>query len=173
MQSYLHVSIDQNKGDSNYQSTHKDKLGKIIQSLLSMDETAPIVKYSEHAIKVQDNLVALEDEALTNATQLSHSLTKTQQFFHRGKPKPNGSRFYTNMCIIHTVEIRDIIGDLEHKLEIEGINLGLQRAQHHDVIKLGYIFGMTDKIDTQDWTERLQEILLKVLQCELKLSLQA
>ena len=69
-QSYLCVSIDQNKVDSNYQSTQKDKLGNFIQSLLSAGETVAIVKYSEHAIKVQDNFVVLEDESLTNATQL-------------------------------------------------------------------------------------------------------
>ena len=87
-----------------------------------------IVKYSEYIIKVQDDFVVLEDESFTNAAQLSHSLTKTQQLFHWGKPKPNGSRIYTNMRILHTVEIRDIIGDLKYELEIEGINLGLQRV---------------------------------------------
>ena len=77
------------------------------------------------------------------------------------------------MRILHKVEIGDIIGDLKYELEIEGIDLGLQRVKHHDVVKVGYIFGMMDKIDTQDWTKHLQKILLKVLQCELKLSLQA
>ena len=78
MQSYLHISIDQTKGDKNYQSVYKEKLGTFIHSLLSMDETEAIVKCSEHVIKVQDNFVVLEDEALTNAPQLPQYLMKTQ-----------------------------------------------------------------------------------------------
>ena len=61
---------------------------------------------------------------------------KTKYFFHRGKPKPNGSKIYTNMRILHTVEIRDIIGDLFYELETEGNNLGLHRVQHHDAVKV-------------------------------------
>ena len=63
---------------TNYQSIYKEILGKIIQSLLSTDETEAIVKHSEHVIQFQDNFVVLEDEALTNATQLPQSLTKTE-----------------------------------------------------------------------------------------------
>ena len=119
------ISIYQTKGDKHYQSVFKEKLGKIVQSLLSTNETAAIAKHSEQTMKVKDDFVVLEDEALTNATQLPHSLTKTQQFFHIGKPKPNGNRIYTNTRILHAVEIRDIIGDRKRELEIEGINLGL------------------------------------------------
>ena len=46
VQSYSHMSIDQTKGDNNYQSVYEEKLGNIIQSLFSTDETAAIVKHS-------------------------------------------------------------------------------------------------------------------------------
>ena len=116
----MYIAIDQEKGNKNYQSACKDKLGKTIPSSLSTDETAAIVKHLDHAIKFQDDFVVLEEEALTNTTQLPQSLTKTQQFFHRSKPKPNGIRACASMCVLHTVEIQDIIGDLRHALKVEG-----------------------------------------------------
>ena len=148
-QSYLCLSIEQKKGNKNYQAAYKEKLVKIIRYFLSTDETAAIVKYSDHVIKVKDNFVFLEDEALTKAIQLPQSLMKTQQFFHRGKPKSDGSKIYTNMRILHKVDMLDIIVNLRYELEVEDINIGLQRVQHHDVVKVGYILGMLEKIDTR------------------------
>ena len=171
-QSYLHIAIDQEKGDKNYQHAYKDKLGKIIQSLLSTDETVAIVKYSEHVVKIQIFFVVLEEDSLTNATQLPHSLTKTQQCFYRGKPKPNDSKVYTNVRILHAIGIQDIVGDLRHELEVEGVTVGLQRVQHHDVVKVGYVYGMMENIDTKEWTDKVQIVLLQVLQCKPELSLQ-
>ena len=146
------LSIEQKKGDKTYQSAYREKLSKIIQSL---DETAAIVKCSEYAIKVKDNFVLLEDEALTKSVQLPQSLTKTQQFFHRSKPKSDGIRITTNMRVLHTVDIQDVIGNLKYELEVEEINIGLQRVQHHGVFKVGCIFDIMDNIDTQEWSDRL------------------
>ena len=57
------------------------------------------------------------------------------------------------MRILHIVEIRDIIVDLKYELKIAGINLGLQRVQGHDVVKVRHIFGMMDMIDTHEWSD--------------------
>ena len=54
------------------------------------------------------------------------------------------------MRILHSIEVQNIIDDLRYELEVEGIILGLQRVQHHDVVKVGYIFGMMEKIDTKE-----------------------
>ena len=151
----------------------KEKMGKIVQSLLSTDETVAIVEYSERVVKVKINFVVLEDEALTNATQLTQALAKTQQFFHEGKPKPNGRKTCTNARVLRTVEVSDIVGDLKCELEVEEINLRLQRVQRHGAVKVGQIFGMMGKIGTQDWLDRLQTILLQALRCKPKFSLQA
>ena len=45
----------------------RTKLGKIIQSFMKTDQTTSIVKYSEHAVNVQDQCVVLEDDALAKA----------------------------------------------------------------------------------------------------------
>ena len=108
------------------------------------------MKCSEHAIKVKDNFVLLENEALTKAVQLPQSLTKTQQFFHRGNPKSDSNRIYTNMRILHAVDGQDIIGDLKHELEVEEITLGMQIVQHHYLVKVGCIISIMDKIDTRE-----------------------
>ena len=91
MQSYLNLAIEQQK-NKNDQSVHKEKLGKIIQSLMSKDETSSIVKSSEHTVKVQGIFIVLEDDALNKAVQLPKALSKTTHFFHRGKPKNDGRK---------------------------------------------------------------------------------
>ena len=65
--------------------------------------------------------MSLPEDSLTQITQLPTSLTKTQ-IFHRGRPKSTGESIYTNIRMLHTVNIQDIIGDLKHDLEVEGIN---------------------------------------------------
>ena len=81
MQQCVCLSIKQKK-DKNYQSVYKEKLVKIIQSLMPRDENITIVKNSEHMIKVQDKFIFLEDDALTKDTQLPKSLLKNMHFFH-------------------------------------------------------------------------------------------
>ena len=53
------------------------------------------------------------------------------------------------MRVVHTIDIQDIMCDLRHELEVEGITLGLQRVQYNDVGKIGYVFGMMEKIDNK------------------------
>ena len=76
------------------------------------------------------------------------------------------------MRILHAVEIQDITGDLWHELEVEGVDIGLQGVQHHGVVKVGHAYGMMEKIETNDWIDKLQKVLLQVLQCEPELSTQ-
>ena len=72
------------------------------------------------------------------------------KFFHRGKPKNDGIRVCTNIRIIHIEEMQSIISDVWQELEAQEIALGLQRFQHHDLIKIGHILRMMDKINLQE-----------------------
>ena len=93
------------------------KLGKIIQSLISADETADIVKCLEHTVKINDSIASLEDDYQTKVTQLLKYLSKTMQFFERGNPNIDGSIIYTNMHILHTEDTQIVPGDLRWELE--------------------------------------------------------
>ena len=84
------------------------------------------------------------------------------KFFHRGKPKNDGNRVHTNIRILHAECIQSIISDLRYELETEEITLELQQVQHYDVIKIGYILEMMDKINLQEWTDRLKKLLFTV-----------
>ena len=173
MQSYLYAVIKQEKNDWCYQSRYKLKLGKIIQSLRAADNKASIVKYAERIVKNKEDFVSLPEDSLINITQLPTTLTKTHKIIHRGRPKSTREPIYTNICILHTADIQDIIGDLKYDLEVEGINLGLQRLQHHDVVTIGYICSMMAKIDTREWTKILKNTLKNCLYCEPELSLKS
>ena len=83
---------------------------------------------------------------------------------------------YTNVRILHTVDSQDVIGDLKYELEAEEINVGMHCVQHHDVVKLGCIFDMInkiDKIDTLEWSDRLQKMFPMFLKYRPKIYLQA
>ena len=73
MQSYLHLSAKQ-QIDKNYQLVYK-KLGKVIQSLISKDETTFILKYLENMVKDQENVTTLKDDTLIKAVQLPNLLS--------------------------------------------------------------------------------------------------
>ena len=64
---------------------------KIIRSLLSAHETVAIAKCSERTIKVNDDFVALEDEALAKAVQLPQYLTKHSSPFAEANLKATAS----------------------------------------------------------------------------------
>ena len=59
------------------------------------------------------------------------------QFFHRGKPKSDGSRICTNVCVLHTEHVQIFLEDLRCELEELEITASLQRVHHHDAVKVG------------------------------------
>ena len=94
-------------------------------------ETNAIVKhkeYKEHRVKVQEFFSFLQDDTLTKAVQLQKSLCHTMKFFHRSKPKNDGSRAHTKIRVLYVEDIPSIVIDLRYELNIEEITLGLQRV---------------------------------------------
>lgn len=139
----------------------------------AVDDKATIVKHAECIVRNKENFAFLSEESLTNISQLPNNLTKTQQYFYRGKPISTGEPICTNIRTSHTADIQEIIGDLKYDLEVESINLGLQRLQHHDVATIGYICSMLELIDTHEWTKILKNALKKHMQYEPELSLKS
>ena len=72
------------------------------------------------------------------------------------------------MRIIHAEDMKIIIGDLRYELVELDIIVGLQRAQHHKILKGGYIYEMMDKIKLM---HRLTKLLFKVLKLKPLISL--
>ena len=139
---------------------------------MSADETAAIVKYSEHIVKINDSFTALEDDTLTNATKLPKSMSKSVQFFHRDKTKSDDSRIQSNIRILHTEDMQIILGDLSYELEELELTVGLQRAQHHGIVKVGRVYRMMDNIGIQKCNDRLTKLLFQALKFKPLISLQ-
>ena len=91
---------------------------------MTTHENASIVKCSECAVKFQFQFTVLEDEVLTKAELQSFS--KNMQFFHKGKPRNNGSKINSNLRILHSEDVHTIITNLKHVLEVEKIALDSQ-----------------------------------------------
>ena len=69
---------------------------------MSEDETAAIVKCSEYMVKAKSKFSILKDDTFTKAAQLPKCLSKTIQFFHRGKSRSNISKICTNTRTLHS-----------------------------------------------------------------------
>ena len=103
----------------------------------------------------------------------SRNLSRIMQFFCRVKPKNDGSKTCTNIRILNHEDIDIIVSNLRFDLDTEDIDIGLQRIQHHDTVKVGYIYGMLDKINLQEWSDHLRKFLFRVLKFKPLISLQA
>ena len=103
LQSYLHLTIDQQNG-KNYQSIYKEKVGKIIQSLMYADETAAIVKCSECVVKVNDIFAVLEDDFRTKSSQLPKHLSKNMRFSTDANLRVMLAEFVP-MCVFYTQNV--------------------------------------------------------------------
>ena len=88
------------------------------------DKTS-IMKYSEHASKVQDQHVVLKDKVITKSDHTHQCLSKTR-FFQKGKPRNDGSNVHTNLRPLHSEGMINITDNLKHDLEEEDITLDLQ-----------------------------------------------
>ena len=88
---------------------------------------------------------------------------KTQQFFHRGRPMKDGRKIQTFIRILHSECMHNIIGDLKYELDINGIVIGLQRVQHHDIVTVGYLLGMKDKIYIPECNKLFKKFFAAVL----------
>ena len=69
---------------------------------MTTDKTSAIVKHSEHVEKVQVQHAVLEDEVRTKNEYIPQCVLKTMQFFHKGKPRNNGSEIFPNLRILHS-----------------------------------------------------------------------
>ena len=113
---------------------------------MSTNETAAIVKWSEHIVKVDNVFAVLEEESLTKAAQLPKSLSKTMQFSTEANPIVILVE-YAPICALCTQKIQNIMGYLNYELEEEEITAGLQWVQHHDAAKVGHIYVIMEKIN--------------------------
>ena len=77
------------------------------------------------------------------------------------------------MRILHTQSTQIILGNLRQELKELEFYAGLRHVHHHDVVKVGHIYGMTEKINMQEWKHHLKKLLLQVLKFKPLIYLQA
>ena len=83
---------------------------------MKINFSAAIVKYSDYFVKSDNVFTTLKEGTITKPLNIPPLLTQKMKFFHRGNTKNYGSEIFTNIRILHTEKINDIIEDLKHKL---------------------------------------------------------
>ena len=63
------------------------------------------------------------------------------------------------MHILRTEDMRIILGNLRYELKELKINVRLQRVQHYDTVKVGHVYGMMEKINLQELSDRVTKLL--------------
>ena len=104
---------------------------------------------------------------------MPRSITQLQKYFPKGKPKKGGGTVYTNILILHSEDIEDMITDMKDGLEARNPRIGKQRIQHYDVAKLGYIMCLLTKIEIKRWEEFLKEQVAAILETNVQLAISA
>ena len=76
------------------------------------------------------------------------SIAHVQKFFLKSQPKRGGATVFTNMLILHNENIEDMMLDMKDSVIACDPKIGMQRIQHYNVAKLGYVMCLLTKIET-------------------------
>ena len=82
-----------------------------------------------------------------------------------------GGVIFTNCLLLHNEEKRVVILKMRFSLMSPNSWIGMQRMQHHEVVRIGYIMFLVTGIDIAKWTQFLIKRIEEVLQEKIKLAL--
>ena len=119
-------------------------LGKLLSIAREVDESVLLAIYAGD----MDNP---EKGALDAVAGLPTSITALKKYAYRVKPQKQGGTTWTNIKILHNVDIHEILQDTKDEFREEQFGLYLQPIQHHKVVTIGWIMFLHEEVDLQFW----------------------
>ena len=129
--SFLKVRL-QVKANNKGATGVSNALGKLLSIVRDVDDTALLAIYAGD----MDNP---ENGALDAAAGLPTSITALKKYAYRVKPQKQGGTTWTNIKLLHSVDIHEILRDTKDEFREEQFGLYLQPIQHHKVATIGWI----------------------------------
>lgn len=127
----------------------RNKIMDLFKILRQADDTIAFSIYKTDAvIDVDTNLYPTTSSAvITDLADIPTSITMMCKYFHGARPNNKGGTIWTQVRMLHGVEIDNIIADTrEDFIEKKG-RLTIQSIQHWDVATLGFLKNIHPDVD--------------------------
>ena len=109
---------------------------------------------------------------IEDPNDIPESITGMSKFFYGARPNSKGGNIWTNIRLLHSQPIENIIADTKEDFKENDANIGIESIQHYDVGSLGFLQRIHPDVDVNNLHEYLSEALKKSYPSkELKLGL--
>ena len=81
---------------------------------------------------------------------ISESITGISKFFFEARPNSKGGNIWTNIRLLHTQPIENIIADTKEDFKEADASMGLQSIQHWDVGSIGFLQRIHPDVDVDN-----------------------
>ena len=119
----------------------RNKIVELFTILRQADDTLAFSIYKTNAIiDVDTNLYSTPDTAvISDPADIPTSITMMCKYFHSACPNNKGGTIWTQVRVLHSVEIENIIADTKEDFVEKKGRLTVQSIQHWDVATLGFL----------------------------------
>jgi len=109
------------------------------------------------------NIMPISDKYVVEAPEdISESITGMSKIFFGARPNSKGGNIWTNIRMLHTEPIENIIADTREDFKELDAGLGLQSIQHWDVGSIGFLQRMHPDVDVDNLHVYLSTALKKM-----------
>ena len=123
-----------------------EALGKLLTIIQDVDEEALLANYT-------GDMDHPEEGAIDSASSIPKSLTALKRFAYRVKSQKKGGTTWTNIKLLHNINIQEILQDTKDEFREESFGMYLQPIQHFNVKMIGWILYFHETIELQFWQE--------------------
>ena len=169
--SFLKISVKVTKTNK-ATATMKAKFQEMTKCIREADPTASISHFRIDPTPNDDGMFTAQSNVLvTNPESIPDSITAMGKFFHGCRPRAEGGVIWTQIRLMHTEPMDNIIADTRVELrEIEGF-ISIQPLQHWDVMTIGFLKNLHPDVDNDNMQQFLIEEVNKIYSGEEELLL--
>ena len=159
---YFRFKVEASKKGSETMRAKIKELFKIMQV------ADPDICLSHYKIDIEKdnkgNIMPISDRFVVEAPEdISESITGMSKIFFGARPNSKGGNIWTNIRMLHTEHIENIIADTREDFKELDAGIGLQSIQHWDVGSIGFIQRMHPDVDVENLHEYLSAALKKCI----------
>ena len=127
----------------------RSKIIALFKILRQVDETLAFSMYKRDAIiDVESNLYTTPSSmVISDPSDVPTSITMMGKYFNGARPNNKGGNIWTQVRIVHNVEIENIIADTREDFLEKKSRLTVQSIQHWDVVTIGFLKNVHPDVD--------------------------
>ena len=135
----------------------RTRFQEVFKCIRDSDPTAILSHFRLDPVPDADGMFPVVQTATaTTPEEIPDSITAMGKFFHGCRPRSEGGIIWTQVRLMHSEPIDNILADTRTELEEKSGNLSLQSIQHWDVETIGFLKNLHPDVDN----ESMQSFLL-------------